>query len=161
MIVLLLQMSYDIVWFCLRMWLYRSSVQVAFYCLVSVKHNYLGLFSWPLEAGWTEVERSCTVLWGGGGWRGTGCVSGWCQCHSLVLLEVLLWWTCSQSLIHISMASYFWDIGKQYRPRWDAAERSVLSGSTLFAYRNFFKKWNKNEKILLIPLTLKVDSSKW
>ena len=48
-------------------------------------------------------------------------------------------------LTHISLASYFWDIGKQYRPRWDAAELGVSSGSTLFAYRNFYKKWNKSE----------------
>ena len=44
-------------------------------------------------------------------------------------------------LTHISLASYFWDIGKQYRPRWDAAERGVSSESTLFAYRYFYKKW--------------------
>ena len=55
------------------------------------------------------------------------------------------------NLTHISLASYFWDIGKQYRPRWDSAECGISSGSTLFAYRNFYKKWNKNEKILLIP----------
>ena len=28
-------------------------------------------------------------------------------------------------LINISLASHFWDIGKQCRPRSDAAERSV------------------------------------
>ena len=55
-------------------------------------------------------------------------------------------WSFTPQLTHISLASYFGDIGKQYRPRWDAAERGVSSGSTLFAYRNFYKQWNKNEK---------------
>ena len=54
-------------------------------------------------------------------------------------------------LTHISMASYFRDIGKQYSHRWDAAERGVSSGAILFAYRNFNEKWYKNEKLLLIP----------
>ena len=35
-------------------------------------------------------------------------------------------------LIHLSPASYKTDIGKQCRPRSDAAERGVWSGSTLF-----------------------------
>ena len=47
-------------------------------------------------------------------------------------------------LTHISLAYHFWDIGKQYRPRSDAAERGVWSGSTLFAHRNFYKKYDKN-----------------
>ena len=43
-------------------------------------------------------------------------------------------------LIHISLAYLFWDLGKQSRPRSDAAERSVWSGSTLFAYKNFYNE---------------------
>ena len=35
-------------------------------------------------------------------------------------------------------------------------ERGVLSGSTLFAYRNFYKKWNKNVKN--IPDSPKIES---
>ena len=42
-------------------------------------------------------------------------------------------------LTHISLASHFWDTGKQCRPRSDAAERGVWSGPSLFAYRNFYQ----------------------
>ena len=34
-------------------------------------------------------------------------------------------------LSHISLAFHFWDLGKQCRPRSDAAERSIWSGSTV------------------------------
>ena len=37
-------------------------------------------------------------------------------------------------LIHLCLASYKRDIGKRCRPRSDAAERGVWSGSTLFAF---------------------------
>ena len=37
------------------------------------------------------------------------------------------------SLIHLCLASHKRGIGKQYRPRSDAAERGVWSGSKLFA----------------------------
>ena len=47
------------------------------------------------------------------------------------------------SLTHLSLASFLWDIGKQYSPRCDAAERGVPSGAILFAYRNFIEKWIK------------------
>ena len=40
-------------------------------------------------------------------------------------------------LTHISLASFLRDIGKQYSPRCDAAERGVPSGAILFAYRIF------------------------
>ena len=43
-------------------------------------------------------------------------------------------------LTHISLASHFWDISKQCRPRSDAAERGVWSGSSLFADRNIYSK---------------------
>ena len=42
-------------------------------------------------------------------------------------------------LTHISRASLLWDIGKQYSPRCDAAERGVPSGAILFVQRNFFE----------------------
>ena len=48
------------------------------------------------------------------------------------------------ALTHISLASFLWDIGKQYSPRCDAAERGVPSGAILFAKRNIIEKWNKN-----------------
>ena len=40
-------------------------------------------------------------------------------------------------LTHTSLASHFWDIGKQGRPR---SERGVWSGSSLFANRNIYSK---------------------
>ena len=43
-------------------------------------------------------------------------------------------------LTHISISSHFWDIGKQCRPRSDATERGVWSGSSLFANRNIYSK---------------------
>ena len=43
-------------------------------------------------------------------------------------------------LTHISLASHFWDIGKQCRPRSDATERGIWSGSSLFANRNIYSK---------------------
>ena len=63
-------------------------------------------------------------------------------------------------LTHLSLASLLWDIGKQYSPRCDAAERGVPSGAILFAYRNFIEKWIKSLKAHLWPLKMKVDSSK-
>ena len=45
-----------------------------------------------------------------------------------------------QLLTHLSLASFLWDVGKQYSPRWDAAERGVPSGAILFAQRNFIEK---------------------
>ena len=41
-------------------------------------------------------------------------------------------------LTHISLASFLCDIGKPCRPRPDAAECGVRSGSPLFAYRMFY-----------------------
>ena len=41
---------------------------------------------------------------------------------------------------HLSLTSFLWDIGKQYSPRYDAAEHGVPSGVILFAQRNFIEK---------------------
>ena len=46
------------------------------------------------------------------------------------------------SLTHLSLPSFLWDIGKQHRPRCDAAERGVPPGAILFAQK---KKSSKNE----------------
>ena len=62
-------------------------------------------------------------------------------------------------LSHISLVSFLWDIGKQNRPRCDAAKRGVPSGAILFADMIIIEKLNKNEKSLLEPLKMKVDSS--
>ena len=54
-------------------------------------------------------------------------------------------------LTRISQASFSWDIGKKCRPRSDAAERGVWSGTPLFVYRMFYQNLNKNEKYHLTP----------
>ena len=51
------------------------------------------------------------------------------------------------NLTHISLPSIVRDIGKQYSPRWDAAECGIPSGATLFDKRNFIEKWNQKFKI--------------
>ena len=48
-------------------------------------------------------------------------------------------------LTFINLASFLWDKGKQWRPRPDATERGVWSGSPLFAYRMLYQNLNKNE----------------
>ena len=52
-------------------------------------------------------------------------------------------------LAHLSLASFLWDIGKQYSPRCDAAERCVPSGAILFGKRIFIKSLYENSKLLL------------
>ena len=51
------------------------------------------------------------------------------------------------SLTNISLPSSFLIIGKQCSSRSDAAERGAWSGSTLFADRNFYQKYDKKEKM--------------
>ena len=41
-------------------------------------------------------------------------------------------------LTHLSLASFLWDIGKQWKTRSDAAECGVWSGIALFAYKMYF-----------------------
>ena len=48
-------------------------------------------------------------------------------------------WFC-HVLAHLCLVSHIWDLGKQWRPRSDAAP-----GSILFFYRNFDQKWNKKK----------------
>ena len=63
--------------------------------------------------------------------------------------------------LHTLLTVPLWDIGKQYSPRCDAAERGVPSGAIPFACnRNFIEKWNKILKLHLCPLKIKVDSPK-
>ena len=45
-----------------------------------------------------------------------------------------------QTLTHISLASFSWDIGKQNSPRCDAAKRGIPSGAILFADMNLIEK---------------------
>ena len=58
-----------------------------------------------------------------------------------VSLKVWLrWGKLCISLTHINVVSQFWDIGKHCRPRSDATESGVWSGSSLFANRNIYSK---------------------
>ena len=49
-------------------------------------------------------------------------------------------------LTHLSLFSHKWDIGKQCRPRSDAAKRGVWSGSTLFALSSKISTKHANNK---------------
>ena len=51
--------------------------------------------------------------------------------NTVYVLRFLLLGRC---LTHIRLASFLWDIGKQCRPRSDATECGVRSGSPLFSY---------------------------
>ena len=70
----------------------------------------------------------------------------WRNIYDLVLWPWHLSWQAWQSsaglvfLTHIRLASHFWDLGKQCRPRSDATECGIWSGSTLFASKNFYSK---------------------
>ena len=73
-------------------------------------------------------------------------------------------WMCKWSLgvlllTHISLASLLWDLGKQCRPRSDAAERASYQGLhcllTGISIRN--QKW----KVHQTTLKLEMDSSNW
>ena len=61
--------------------------------------------------------------------------------------------------IHIGNKPDIWDIGKQSIPRRDA-ERGISCGSILLAYMNFIEKWNKNEKLIPMPLKILMVSLK-
>ena len=43
-------------------------------------------------------------------------------------------------LTYISLVSLLWDLGKQWRPRSDAAQHGIWSGSTLFPWRIFYQE---------------------
>ena len=66
------------------------------------------------------------------------------------LIICVYWLLCSPFLMtalwltHISLVSFLWDIDKQCKPRSEAAECGIWSGSPLFAYRMFSLILNKN-----------------
>ena len=64
-----------------------------------------------------------------------------------------------RALTRISFPSFLWDKGKQYRPRSDAAQRGVWSGSPLFAYRMYFQNLNELETYYPTTLKFETDSS--
>ena len=71
---------------------------------------------------------------GGGG----GCERCWCSLllkgkWKIFILGCFLLEIYSVILTHLCLASHKWDISKQCRPRSDAADRGVWSGSTRFA----------------------------
>ena len=57
------------------------------------------------------------------------------EIHSQVLISPKYF----DTFTHFSLASFLWDIGKQYSPRCDAALCGVPSGAILFAQRNFIE----------------------
>ena len=73
-----------------------------------------------------------------------------------VLVGICFTWGWRKLIIltHLSLASLLWDIGKQSSPRCDVAERGAPSGASLFAYRKFIEKLNKNSKSLLMALLM-------
>ena len=66
----------------------------------------------------------------------------------------------SGPLTHISLAPFLWDIDKENSPRCDATKCGFPSEAILFAYMIFIEKRNRNEKVPLMTLKVKVDSSK-
>ena len=65
-------------------------------------------------------------------------------------------------LTHLCLASHKWGIGKQCRPRSDAAERGVWSGSTLFAIRlESFNNKSNYDDFYITPLYGPFQSSWW
>ena len=50
-----------------------------------------------------------------------------------VIYKIVSGRSATGSLIHLSLTSLLWDIGKQNSPRCDAAERGVPSGAIQFA----------------------------
>ena len=53
---------------------------------------------------------------------------------------------------HVTPDTCFGVLCKQCRPSSDATKCSITSGSTLFSYRNFYRKCSKNDNIHQRPL---------
>ena len=66
---------------------------------------------------------------------------------------------CTAILTHISLASFLWDIGKQCRPRSDATEYGVWSGSPPSVYLQTVLL--KSKKKHLTTLKTEMDWSNW
>ena len=87
----------------------------------------------------------------------TNVLHSWCKCLSLEINK-------SGCYPEILLNPYkhsvpFLGNGKRCRPRSDAAERGVWSGSSLFANKNINSKLNKNGH--QAPQKLEMDSSNW
>ena len=80
--------------------------------------------------------------------------------HLLTSFFFIQWWFGVAHLTHISQASHKRDLCKQCRPRSDAAERGVWSGSTLFALRMGISLISNNTKRNRTPLKLEMGLSK-
>ena len=63
----------------------------------------------------------------------------------------------TQTLTNLSLASFLWDICKQWIPRLDAAQFGVWSGSPLFAYRMFYQHLNKDENCYSTTIQTEID----
>ena len=81
---------------------------------------------------------------------GLSVLVSWLKCHVILVTY----------LTHVSLASFLWDIGKQYSPRCDATECGIPAVAILFAKRIFIKNFYEMLKSLLMPLKMKVDSLK-
>ena len=55
----------------------------------------------------------------------------------------------------------FWGHMQTVQTQFRCHRKSVLSGSTLFACRNFNAKYSKNENTCQKPLKLEMDSARW
>ena len=63
----------------------------------------------------------------------------------------------TQTLTNLSLASFLWDICKQWIPRLNAAQFGVRSGSPLFAYRMFYQHLNKDENYHSTTIQTEID----
>ena len=78
------------------------------------------------------------------------------------------WATCFWILLNsVSLASYFWYIGKQYRPRWDAAQytimilsfRTDMPGQTVQTQIRMFLEEQSDQGLHCLPFRLhRLDS---
>ena len=75
------------------------------------------------------------------------------QLHYIIAFERL-----TLCLTHIRLVPFLLDTGKEKSPRCDAAKRGVYSGSILFPYIFLIESLNKNEKLLPMPLKMKVEN---
>ena len=113
-------------------------------CVVwSARFNYLSFCvhkSKPLNSFWGCADLIARLRRQGFLWCGSrGTVredTALLVARKRILFHALIANT-TTNLTHIILASYFWDIGKQCRPR---SERGVWSGSSLFANRNIYSK---------------------
>ena len=97
---------------------------------LSLQHRLIGLGRCP---GWSESSLSTKVI------------LLHLSCFGSFFLYVIL--NDCECENHIGVVVFFYYLGKDCRSRIDVAECGIWSGSTLFAYENFYLKQNNNEKL--------------